>query len=86
MIETAPEFRVRLFINLAERVGFEPTVRLAAYTHSPGVRLQPLGHLSAIYEYYTLSRMQLILYQPHRVKSGLSGAHSMRPYSMRLPR
>ncbi len=31
--------------NLAERVGFEPTVP-GGYTRSPGVLLQPLGHLS----------------------------------------
>ena len=31
---------------MAERVGFEPTVR-RTYTRSPGVHLRPLGHLSA---------------------------------------
>ncbi len=35
--------------NLAERVGFEPTVHLSAYTHLAGEHLQPLGHLSAVY-------------------------------------
>ncbi len=29
----------------AERQGFEPWIGVA-YTHFPGVRLQPLGHLS----------------------------------------
>src|SRR6187551_3890344 len=31
---------------MAERVGFEPTVRIATYTRFPGVRLKPLIHLS----------------------------------------
>ena len=31
---------------LAEREGFEPSVRIATYTHFPSVRLRPLGHLS----------------------------------------
>ena len=31
---------------MAERVGFEPTVRLSTYTRFPGVRLKPLIHLS----------------------------------------
>src|SRR5258706_6375575 len=35
-----------LTIFLAERVGFEPTVRLSPYTRFPGVRLKPLIHLS----------------------------------------
>ena len=35
--------------NVAERVGFEPTVHLSAYTHLAGEHLQPLGHLSAEY-------------------------------------
>ena len=31
---------------MAEREGFEPSIRGYPYTHFPGVRLQPLGHLS----------------------------------------
>ena len=31
---------------MAERQGFEPWIG-GTYTHFPGVRLQPLGHLSA---------------------------------------
>ena len=31
---------------LAERVGFEPTVRFDTYTCFPSKRLRPLGHLS----------------------------------------
>ncbi len=31
---------------LAERAGFEPAIRFNPYTRFPGVRLQPLGHLS----------------------------------------
>ncbi len=34
------------FKRLAEREGFEPSIRDEPYTHFPGVRLQPLGHLS----------------------------------------
>jgi hypothetical protein len=34
---------------MAEREGFEPSIHLATYTHFPGVRLQPLGHLSSIF-------------------------------------
>ena len=34
--------------NLAEREGFEPSVRVAPHTHFPGVHLQPLGHLSLL--------------------------------------
>ena len=37
-----------LNIELAERVGFEPTVRLSTYTRFPGVRLKPLIHLSGM--------------------------------------
>ena len=33
---------------LAEREGFEPSVRVAPHTHFPGVHLQPLGHLSLL--------------------------------------
>ena len=33
---------------LAEREGFEPSIRFNPYTHFPGVRLQPLGHLSVV--------------------------------------
>lgn len=32
--------------NLAERVGFEPTIGDKSYTPLAGARLQPLGHLS----------------------------------------
>ncbi len=31
---------------MADRAGFEPAIRFDPYTHFPGVRLQPLGHLS----------------------------------------
>ena len=34
------------FINVAERVGFEPTVPFDRYTHFPGEPVQPLLHLS----------------------------------------
>ena len=34
--------------KLAEREGFEPSIRCNPYTRFPGVLLQPLGHLSAI--------------------------------------
>src|SRR5690606_3477210 len=32
---------------MAEREGFEPSIRCYTYTRFPSVRLQPLGHLSA---------------------------------------
>ena len=32
----------------AERKGFEPSIRIAPYTHFPGARLRPLGHLSLL--------------------------------------
>ena len=35
-----------IILNLEERKGFEPLIRFEPYTHFPGVRLQPLGHLS----------------------------------------
>ena len=38
----------RANFKMAERVGFEPTVHLSAYTHLAGEHLQPLGHLSAV--------------------------------------
>ena len=41
----APFFDV-LWNILAEREGFEPSIRRSPYTRFPGVRLQPLGHLS----------------------------------------
>ncbi len=36
----------RLPVYLAEREGFEPSVRCSPYTRFPGVHLKPLGHLS----------------------------------------
>src|SRR3954468_22774806 len=44
--------------SVAERVGFEPTVRIATYTRFPGVRLKPLIHLSEsrFYQTHMLSR------------------------------
>jgi hypothetical protein len=43
----------RIFVNVRfaakftqQREGFEPSKRLSPFTHFPGVRLQPLGHLS----------------------------------------
>ena len=33
---------------MAERVGFEPTVRHSPHTRFPSVLLKPLGHLSAL--------------------------------------
>ena len=33
---------------MAEREGFEPSVKLAPYTRFPSVRLKPLGHLSSL--------------------------------------
>ena len=37
----------RMDVNgVAERAGFEPAIRFNPYTRFPGVRLQPLGHLS----------------------------------------
>ena len=41
---------------LAERVGFEPTVRLSTYTRFPGVRLKPLIHLSGNADFNRLGR------------------------------
>ena len=35
--------------NLAEKQGFEPWDTISGVTHFPGVRLQPLGHLSVKY-------------------------------------
>ena len=32
--------------GMAEREGFEPSVRYTPYTRFPGVHLKPLGHLS----------------------------------------
>ncbi len=34
-----------MFLKVEEREGFEPSIRIT-YTHFPGVRLKPLGHLS----------------------------------------
>ena len=34
--------------RLAEREGFEPSVRFEPYTRFPGVHLKPLGHLSCM--------------------------------------
>jgi hypothetical protein len=34
------------FFDLAEREGFEPSIRDKPYTPLAGERLQPLGHLS----------------------------------------
>ena len=39
-------YKTLLFNHLAEREGFEPSVRIATYTRFPGVRLKPLIHLS----------------------------------------
>ena len=36
---------------MAERVGFEPTVRFDTYTCFPSKRLRPLGHLSVIWDF-----------------------------------
>ena len=36
----------KLKYGLAERKGFEPSIQIASYTHFPGARLRPLGHLS----------------------------------------
>ena len=33
---------------MAEREGFEPSVRHSPYTRFPGVHLKPLGHLSGL--------------------------------------
>jgi hypothetical protein len=33
---------------MAERVGFEPTVRVETHTRFPSVLLKPLGHLSTL--------------------------------------
>ena len=40
------EYKQGVTIGLAERVGFEPTVRCDTYTCFPSKRLRPLGHLS----------------------------------------
>src|SRR6185369_804948 len=40
--------RPHLFIYPTDREGFEPSIRFEPYTHFPGVRLEPLGHLSKV--------------------------------------
>jgi hypothetical protein len=40
---------------MAERVGFEPTVRDEPYTCFPSKRLRPLGHLSKDNELYDIA-------------------------------
>ncbi len=40
-------YNICLFWIMAERVGFEPTVRFDTYTCFPSKRLRPLGHLSS---------------------------------------
>ncbi len=39
-------FREPVCCLMAEREGFEPSIRNSPYTRFPGVRLKPLGHLS----------------------------------------
>ncbi len=40
-------------LKMAEREGFEPTVRFR-YSRFPGARLKPLSHLSTDYEFESL--------------------------------
>ena len=40
--------RPYVFTSPADREGFEPSIRFEPYTHFPGVRLEPLGHLSKV--------------------------------------
>ena len=55
---------------LAEREGFEPSVRFEPYTRFPGVHLKPLGHLSCI-------RRRRIADRPCAVKrTGLAAART----------
>ena len=42
---------------MAEREGFEPSIRFNPYTHFPGVRLQPLGHLSNFSTVFVFCRL-----------------------------
>ena len=42
-------------MDLAEREGFEPSVRFEPYARFPGVYLKPLGHLS-VEEFPTLQQ------------------------------
>ena len=46
-LDFAEELKFSIKFNgLAEREGFEPSLRLSPYTRFPGVRLKPLIHLS----------------------------------------
>ena len=49
------------FKNMAERMRFELTVRVAPYTHFPGVLLQPLGHLSVCPYYICIYCVVIII-------------------------
>ena len=44
--ETGGSGRTQFCTELAEREGFEPSVRFDPYARFPGVYLKPLGHLS----------------------------------------
>jgi hypothetical protein len=52
--------------KLAEREGFEPSVRFNAYTHFPGVLLKPLGHLSV----YSFLRSRETSHEPYGARRG----------------
>src|SRR6185295_2834920 len=41
------KMRQHFLCVMAEREGFEPSIRISTYTRFPSVLLQPLGHLSA---------------------------------------
>ena len=73
LIRVAGIFRNRAKRDLAEGVGFEPTIRGVPYTRFPSVRLQPLGHPS----------MQRIMPEP--LRPGKGKATKRRSQESRMP-
>ena len=56
---------------MAEREGFEPSIRNSPYTRFPGVRLKPLGHLSVTFQTFACLNRCTMQLQSRRSGDGI---------------